>query len=49
LFRLFDILKPAPVRLLQRIEGGAGILLDDLAAGVFANAGLQLFRFLSKL
>jgi CDP-diacylglycerol--glycerol-3-phosphate 3-phosphatidyltransferase len=44
LFRLFDILKPAPLRHIQRMEGGAGVLFDDLAAGVFANAGLQLFR-----
>jgi CDP-diacylglycerol--glycerol-3-phosphate 3-phosphatidyltransferase len=47
LFRFFDILKPAPLRQIQRVEGGAGVLFDDLAAGVFANAGLQLFRLLS--
>jgi CDP-diacylglycerol--glycerol-3-phosphate 3-phosphatidyltransferase len=49
LFRFFDILKPAPVHILQRCEGGAGVLFDDLAAGVFANAGLQLFRYLAGL
>jgi len=41
LFRVFDILKPPPLRRLERIEGGAGILLDDVGAGLFALAILQ--------
>ena len=36
LFRAFDILKPPPGRALERLPGGWGILLDDLAAGVWA-------------
>jgi phosphatidylglycerophosphatase A len=36
LFRLFDILKPPPIRLIEKIPGGAGIVLDDMAAGVYA-------------
>jgi phosphatidylglycerophosphatase A len=36
LFRLFDITKPAPARQLERLRGGAGILLDDVAAGLYA-------------
>ncbi len=37
LFRLFDILKPPPIDILdKKIEGGAGIMVDDLLAGVFA-------------
>lgn len=36
LFRLFDILKPPPVRQIERIPGGAGIVLDDIGAGVYA-------------
>ena len=36
LFRAFDILKPPPARQLERLPGGWGILLDDLAAGVWA-------------
>ncbi len=36
LFRLFDILKPPPIRLIERIPGGAGIVLDDMAAGIYA-------------
>jgi len=35
LFRIFDILKPPPVRQLERVPGGAGIVLDDMMAGVF--------------
>ena len=36
LFRFFDILKPPPVRQLERLHGGLGIMVDDLAAGVYA-------------
>lgn len=35
LFRLFDILKPWPVRRLEALHGGAGIVADDLAAGLY--------------
>ena len=35
LFRLFDILKPPPVRQIERAPGGAGIVLDDIMAGVY--------------
>jgi phosphatidylglycerophosphatase A len=35
LFRIFDILKPSPVRQLERVPGGAGIVLDDMMAGVY--------------
>lgn len=42
-FRLFDILKPWPIRWLdQQVHGGLGIMLDDLLAGVFAAAALWL-------
>jgi CDP-diacylglycerol--glycerol-3-phosphate 3-phosphatidyltransferase len=46
LFRLFDILKPGPLHALQRIKGGPGIMLDDLAAAVAANGLLQLIRLI---
>ena len=36
LFRAFDIWKPPPVRQLEQIPGGAGIVLDDAMAGVYA-------------
>ena len=38
LFRLFDILKPPPARYFdQRVPGGAGVVLDDVCAGIYAN------------
>lgn len=43
LFRLFDIVKPWPIRAIDRqLHGGIGIMLDDLIAGVFANIVLRL-------
>jgi phosphatidylglycerophosphatase A len=45
LFRLFDILKPYPIRRLEKIGGGAGIVLDDLLAGVYGNVLLRLVAF----
>ncbi len=35
-FRVFDILKPPPIRRLERLPEGTGIVVDDLAAGVYA-------------
>lgn len=50
LFRFFDILKPPPVRNFERIfNGGIGVMIDDLAAGIITNIILQIFRLLSKL
>jgi phosphatidylglycerophosphatase A len=42
LFRFFDILKPFPIRRLERIDGGYGVVLDDVLAGVYANIVLHL-------
>ena len=36
LFRFFDILKPPPVRQLEQLHGGLGIMMDDVAAGLYA-------------
>jgi phosphatidylglycerophosphatase A len=50
LFRVFDILKPPPVRQLERLPGGTGIMLDDVAAGLMALAvGHLILRFFSGL
>jgi phosphatidylglycerophosphatase A len=38
LFRLFDITKPPPARQLERLADGTGIVLDDVAAGIYALA-----------
>jgi phosphatidylglycerophosphatase A len=45
LFRLFDILKPPPIRRLERLPAGTGIMLDDVAAGLFALVLGQFARF----
>ena len=42
LFRAFDIVKPPPVRQLEAIPEGAGIMLDDIAAGLYALAIVHL-------
>jgi phosphatidylglycerophosphatase A len=42
LFRVFDILKPPPVRQLERLPEGTGIVLDDVAAGMYALVVMQL-------
>jgi phosphatidylglycerophosphatase A len=43
LFRLFDIWKPGPVRVLERrVHRGLGVMLDDVAAGVLAAIALSL-------
>lgn len=45
LFRFFDIVKPPPVRQMEKIvPGGTGIMLDDVLAGIYANACLQLWN-----
>lgn len=45
LFRFFDILKPFPIRWVdQRVNGGLGIMLDDVVAGLYSLAILQIFR-----
>jgi len=43
LFRLFDILKPFPARFFEnRLPGGLAVVADDVAAGLYANAALQV-------
>ncbi len=42
LFRLFDILKPPPVRRLEKLPRGWGVVIDDVAAGVYACVCMHL-------
>ena len=42
LFRAFDIVKPPPVRQLERLPRGWGIMMDDVAAGILACVLLQI-------
>jgi phosphatidylglycerophosphatase A len=49
LFRGFDVAKPWPIRPLERLPGGIGIVADDLAAGALAGLLLALgWRFLAS-
>jgi len=42
LFRAFDIVKPWPLKRLEHIPGGPGVMMDDLGAGVYTNIVLQV-------
>lgn len=45
LFRIFDILKPFPIGWVEKtIKGGAGIIADDIMAGIFTNLVLQIWK-----
>jgi len=44
LFRAFDVKKPLFIKKFQKLSGGVGITLDDIAAGVFVNIILQVIR-----
>jgi phosphatidylglycerophosphatase A len=48
LFRIFDILKPFPVKNLQGLPGGWGVVIDDVAAGIYAAAVLWLLVYFLK-
>ena len=42
LFRIFDILKSWPLKRVQDLHGGPGVMLDDIGAGVYTNIVLQI-------
>lgn len=45
IFRFFDILKPPPIRYIERrVSGGTGIMLDDLIASIYTNITIQLWN-----
>ncbi len=46
LFRIFDIWKPYPINVLDRIKGGFGIMADDVLAGVYTLLIISLLRAL---
>jgi phosphatidylglycerophosphatase A len=48
LFRIFDIWKPSPIREMEQIEGGIGILADDLVAGVMAGTVVCIVTYLAR-
>lgn len=47
LFRFFDVLKPPPIRYLEKkVPGGAGVMLDDMLAGIYTNIIIQLWNLI---
>lgn len=49
LFRAFDIWKPPPLRSLERLPGGTGIMLDDIGAGIYALIVMQVLLYFRVL
>ena len=50
IFRVFDILKPFPIRILdQRIGGGSGVVLDDVVAGIYGTLILRLVIYITGM
>lgn len=41
-FRVFDIAKPQPIRLSQKLKGGWGVMVDDVLAAVYTNLFMQI-------
>jgi len=48
LFRFFDIMKPYPLKRFEKAPGGAGVMLDDIGAGIYTNLVLQSVVFLFR-
>lgn len=47
LFRFFDIIKPWPIKWLdEKVHGGFGIMIDDVLAGIFALACVQILAYI---
>jgi len=50
IFRAFDILKPFPIRLLEKkVAGGPGVVLDDVLAGLYGNLILRLAIYITGI
>ncbi|MGA2623239.1 MAG: phosphatidylglycerophosphatase A [Bacteroidota bacterium] len=45
-FRVYDTIKPSPARQLERLQHGWGIMLDDVAAGIYANVTVRIILLL---
>ncbi|MGZ4733761.1 MAG: phosphatidylglycerophosphatase A family protein [Terriglobales bacterium] len=49
LFRAFDIVKPPPIRYLERLPEGVGIVIDDVGAGLYGLAVMQMALYFGLL
>lgn len=48
LFRIFDVVKPFPARRLERLAGGWGIMMDDVAAGAYSMVAMLILGYLLR-
>jgi phosphatidylglycerophosphatase A len=46
IYRLFDIIRPAPIDRLEELENGWGLMLDDVMAGIYTNLLLQIINLI---
>jgi phosphatidylglycerophosphatase A len=50
IFRAFDILKPFPIRVLEKgVGGGSGVVLDDVLAGIYANLVVRFVIYITGI
>ncbi len=49
LFRIFDVVKPWPASAFDRVKNGFGVMMDDVAAGIWAWSAIQALRLLRVL
>jgi phosphatidylglycerophosphatase A len=50
IFRTFDILKPFPIRFLEKkVAGGSGVVLDDVLAGLYGNLILRFAIYITGI
>ena len=48
LFRFFDIVKPLFIRHTEKVQGGFGVMFDDILSGIYANLFLRLLLFIIR-
>jgi len=48
LFRAFDVLKVYPANRLEKLPGARGVVGDDVVAGIYANVGVHVLRFIFR-
>ena len=49
IFRAFDVVKPPPIKRLEKLPGGFGVVLDDVMAGIYTNLVLQVWQLIARL
>jgi phosphatidylglycerophosphatase A len=49
LFRIFDIFKPFPIKMTEKLPGGWGIMMDDVIAGLYTWIVMQFYIFMKGL